>query len=76
MAYGVLLKLADPAPDITREQIASAHRISNVALLVGVSALLSASWLAGYSFSEAKWRAVFVSIACIVPVIYFILGQL
>jgi Na+/phosphate symporter len=76
MAYGLLSRLADPAPDITREQIASAHQISNVVLLVGVVALLGAAWLAGYSFSEARWRAVFVSIACIVPLIYFILGTL
>lgn len=72
-AYGVLSQMGDPAPWVSRAEIAALHHTSNTFLFVGICSLLSSVWLSGFAFSFARWRASLALLACLLPAIIFFL---
>src|SRR5262249_23048571 len=56
--FGVLAQLGDPAPGFSMVEYAAHQRQMSVMVLVGLVSLMSALWLAGYSYSAARIRAI------------------
>jgi len=67
--YGALSQLGDPAPEVSRATIEAHRQVSAVVLLIGIVALLSSLWLSGYSFGQARRRALIAAFLCVAPVV-------
>ena len=68
-SYGVMSQLGDPAPTVPRSVIEAHRHVSTTILLLGVICLLSALWLSGRTFLEAKKRSVLAAVLITVPAI-------
>ncbi|RDI98351.1 hypothetical protein DVT68_07330 [Dyella solisilvae] len=67
--YGVLSQLGDAMTDAARLSMESHRRVSNTLLMVGALCLLSALWLSGRSFVEARKRSMLTAALIAVPAI-------
>lgn len=67
--YGALSQLGDPAPWVSRASVEAQRQTSAGVLLAGIVALLTSLWLSGYSFAQARWRAVIAAFLCVAPVV-------
>ena len=72
--YGAMSQLGDPSPEIGRAVIEASRQRSAIIMCGGVFAVLSALWLAGYSFSGSRTRSVIALILSAVPFLY-VAGQ-
>lgn len=67
--WGLFAHLGDPDPRAPREVIEAENRFYWALFFVGVVAIASAMWLAGFSYSEAKIRSAFVAAATMAPLV-------
>lgn len=72
--YGTLSVMGDYHPDTAREVIIANQNRSYAALSVGIICLAVALWLSGYSFRQARKRALLVGAAVAVPLLTVLLG--
>ena len=67
--WGVLSQLGDPAPWVPKAELEAHRRVATAFLLFGILFVLCSLWLSGYSFSTARWRAIFVALCGVAPVV-------
>ena len=67
--YGAFSQLGHPDPQISSLVIEGALLKSRLILCTGIVALLASLWLAGYSFSQARWRSLVSALCVVLPII-------
>ncbi len=72
MSYmGLFAHLGDPNPKVPHEVIEAENRFYWAIFVAGVVLAVSAMWLAGFGYSEAKIRSVITAAMTIVPLVTF-----
>ena len=67
--YGAFSQLGHPDPKISSSVIETALLKSRLILLTGVIALFVSVWLAGYAFTQARWRSLVSALSVVLPTI-------
>ncbi|MFC4764854.1 hypothetical protein [Dyella koreensis] len=73
---GVTAQLGDPDPDIPAAVLEAERLKYMVVFYLGVFLIAGALWASGYSFSEAKRRAVVAAFIGVAPLIALVVGSL
>jgi hypothetical protein len=69
VVWGGLSFIADPAPGTSRDLMRLHFLFGHAAFFLGLIALAVSVWLAGYSWSGAKYRSAFAFLLICAPIL-------